>query len=139
MNNYYNDNENLKFYLQHPDMQKLVTLREQSFVEYGKFTDAPANADEGIANYDKAMELVGDIAANVIAPNAEDVDKEGPHIENGRIVYAKGTQENHEALQNAGLYGLTLPRKYNGLNCPYVPHMVAKPASARDTISSAIT
>lgn len=125
MNNYYNDNENLKFYLQHPDMQKLVALREQSFVEYGKYTDAPANADEAIANYDATMELVGDIAANVIAPNAESVDQEGPHIENGRIVYAKGTQQNHKTLRDAGLYGLTLPRKYNGLNFPYVPYVMA--------------
>lgn len=125
MNNFYNDNESLKFYLQHPDMQKVTALKEQAFAEYGQYPDAPANAEQACENYAKVAELVGDIAANVIAPNAESNDQLGPRVENGRVIYAPGTQQNHEALRDAGLYGMTLPRKYNGLNFPYVAYVMA--------------
>lgn len=123
--NYYTDNESLKFYLNHPDMLKTVELKEQSFVDNGKYVDAPATAEEGLEHYDKVMDLVGDIAANVIAVNAEAVDLEGPHIENNEVVYAKGTALNHEALRSAGLYGMSLPRQYNGLNLGYVPYVMS--------------
>ena len=125
MNNFFTDNESLKFYLQHPDMQKVTTLKEQAFAEYGKYDDAPANPEQAIENYAKVAELVGDIAANVIAPNAESNDQVGPRVENGRVIYAPGTQQNHEALRDAGLYGMTLPRKHHGLNFPYVAYVMS--------------
>ena len=123
--NFYSDNERLKFYLNHPDMKKTVELKEQFFVDYGKYADAPANAEEGIEHYEQVMDLVGEIAGSVLAPNAENVDLEGPHIEDNKVVYAKGTAANHAALTQAGLYGMSLPRQYNGLNLGYVPYVMA--------------
>ena len=123
--NFYSDNERLKFYLNHPDMKKTVELKEQFFVDYGKYADAPANAEEGIEHYEQVMDLVGEIAGSVLAPNAESVDLEGPHIEDNKVVYAKGTAANHAALTQAGLYGMSLPRQYNGLNLGYVPYVMA--------------
>lgn len=123
--NFYSDNESLKFYLNHPEMKKTVVLKENNFADHGQYDDAPANAEEGIEHYDLVMDLVGEIAGSVLAPNAESVDIEGPHIENNEVIYAKGTTANHEALRDAGLYGMTLPRKYNGLNLGYVPNVMA--------------
>lgn len=123
--NFYSDNESLKFYLNHPEMKKAVTLKEMNFADHGKYADAPANAEEGLEHYDLVMDLVGEISGNVLAPNAESVDQEGPHIENNEVVYAKGTTANHEALRDAGLYGMTLPRQYDGLNLGYVPNVMA--------------
>lgn len=123
--NFYSDNDRLKFYLNHPDMKKTVELKEQFFVDYGHYADAPANAEEGIEHYEQVMDLVGEIAGSVLAPNAESVDAEGPHIEDNKVVYAKGTAANHAALTQAGLYGMSLPRKYNGLNLGYVPYVMA--------------
>lgn len=123
--NFYSDNDRLKFYLNHPDMKKTVELKEQFFVDYGQYADAPANAEEGIEHYEQVMDLVGEIAGSVLAPNAESVDAEGPHIEDNKVVYAKGTAANHAALTQAGLYGMSLPRKYNGLNLGYVPYVMA--------------
>ena len=40
-------------------------------------------------------------------------------------IYAKGTQENLEALIKAGLLGITLPRRFGGLNFPIVPYIMA--------------
>ncbi len=123
--NFYSDNDSLKFYLNHPDMKKTVELKEQFFADYGKYPDAPANAEEGIEHYEQVMDLVGEICSTVLAPNAESVDAEGPHIENNEVVYAKGTAANHAAFAQAGVYGMSLPRKYNGLNFGYVPYVMS--------------
>ena len=119
--NFYNDNKSLKFYLSHPVMDKIIKLKERDFVDSDNDMMAPVNVEDAIDNYDKVLEIVGDLAANVLEANAENVDHEGPQVLNNEIVYAKGTQKNHEVLRDAGLYGMSLPRKYKGLNFPYVP------------------
>ena len=123
--NFYNDNKSLKFYLSHPVMEKIVRLKERNFVDSESDCLAPTDVEDAIDNYDRVLEIVGDLAANVLEPNAESVDHEGPQVVNNEIVYAKGTQKNHEILRDAGLYGMSLPRKYKGLNFPYVPYVMA--------------
>lgn len=123
--NFYNDNEILKFYLSHPVMDKIIKLKERDFVDSANDMLAPESVEDAIDNYDKVLEIVGDLAANVLEANAESVDHEGPQVIDNKIVYAKGTQKNHEVLRDAGLYGMSLPRKYNGLNFPYVPYVMA--------------
>ena len=116
--NYYSDNESLKFYLQHPDIEKIATLRENNFEEAGQYPDAPANVTEAVEGYQQAMDLIGEITAEVIAPNAAEVDAEGPKVVDGRVVYAPGTAQNHQVLTQSGLYGIKQRRKYHGLNMP---------------------
>ncbi len=123
--NYYTNNPALKFQLSHPLMQKIVTLREQNFSEKDLFDYAPKDFEDAIDNYERVMEIVGEIAAEIIAPNAEGVDKEGPQVINNRVIYARGTQENHDALTQAGLYGMSLPRAYGGLNFPLTPYVMS--------------
>lgn len=125
MANFYKDNLDLKFQFQHPLMDKIVELKENSFKDFGKFDYAPANVDDAIDSYDRVMSIIGGICGNVLAPNAEQVDHDGPICKDGRITYAKGTQENHEALTQAGVYGLSLPREYGGLNFSMVPYVMA--------------
>lgn len=135
--NFYSDNDSLKFYLNHPVMEQIAAMKEQNFADHGKYDEAPANAEEALENYDTVMNLVGEIAGNVVAKNAEDVDHEGPRVVNGRVVYAKGTQENHATLKRAGLYGFSLPRKYNGLNFPYVAYIMTSDIIARADVGFA--
>lgn len=135
--NFYTDNDSLSFYLHHPEMSEIATLREHDFAEAGQHPEAPANADEAIEQYDSVMRLLGEIVADVVAPNAEAVDHEGPHIENGRVVYAKGTQQNLKTMIDAGLYGMTLERKYNGLNFPRVLAVMAGETIARADVGFA--
>ena len=135
--NFYTDNESLSFYLHHPEMAEIATLRENNFAEAGQHPEAPANADEAIEQYDSVMRLLGEITADIVASNAESVDHEGPHIENGRVVYAKGTQQNLQTMIRAGLYGMTLERKYNGLNFPRVLAVMAGETIARADVGFA--
>jgi 3-(methylthio)propanoyl-CoA dehydrogenase len=125
MDNFYIDNPELKFHLTHPLMKKIVTLKERNFADKDKFDYAPIDFEDAMDSYDKVLEIVGDICANIIAPNAESVDAEGPQLVNGEVVYAKGTQENLNALVKAGLMGITLPREYKGLNFPVIPYTMA--------------
>lgn len=123
--NYYNNNPALKFQLSHPLMQKIVALKEQNFSEKDTYDYAPRDFEDAIDNYERVLEIIGEICHDIIAPNAESVDQEGPQVINNRVQYARGTQENHEALVQAGLYGISLPRKYGGLNFPIIPYVMA--------------
>ena len=125
MENFYNDNESLKFHLGHPLMEKIVELKEQGFRDKNNYDYAPDGFEDAMDSYEKVLEIVGDITGNILAPNAESVDHEGPQVVNNEIVYAKGTQQNHEALRDAGVYGMSLPRQYGGLNFPYIPYVMA--------------
>jgi len=116
MPNFYTDNKHIKFHLDHPMMKKIVSLRERDYVEKEEFDYAPIDFEDAVDSYEKVLEIVGDISGNIIAENAESVDKEGPSIVNNEVKYASGTEENYEALKKAGLIGLSLPRKYGGLN-----------------------
>lgn len=125
MANYYNDNEALKHYLSHPMMKKIVELKERNFADADKYDYAPQNFDDAMDSYDRVLDIVGDICANVIAENAEEVDHEGPVVKNGRVTYAAGTQRNLDACRKAGLMGMSMPRRLGGLNFPITPYIMA--------------
>lgn len=125
MANFYNDNPDLKHHLNHPLMRKIVELKERNFTDVEKYDYAPLNFEDAMDSYEKVLEIAGEISGEIVAANAEDVDHEGPHVVDGRVVYAKGTQKNLDALVKAGLMGISLPRRYNGLNFSLVPYIMA--------------
>ena len=125
MANYYSDYPELKFHLDHPLMERIVELKERGYADKDQFEDAPVDYNDAIDNYDRVLEIAGDIAANVIEPNSESVDIEGPHLVDGRMVYAEKTKENLATTIKAGLNGVPMPRRYGGLNFPTVPFSMA--------------
>jgi len=125
MANFYNDNKDLKFHLNHPMMHKLVSLKERNFVDKEKYDFAPLDFEDAMDSYDRVLEVVGEISGEIISPNAESIDAEGPQVIDGHVKYARGTQENLDALIQAGLMGITLPRRFGGLNFSIVPYIMA--------------
>lgn len=125
MANFYTDNPDLKQHLSHPLMKKIVELKERGYADAEKYDDAPLDFEDAMENYDKVLEIVGDLCGEIIAGNAEDVDHQGPHVENGRVVYADKTKENLEACRKAGLMGMSMPRRLGGLNFPITPYIMA--------------
>ena len=123
--NSYTDNPQIKFHMEHPLMQRIVELKERGFEDKDQYDYAPQDFEDAMDSYDKVLEVVGDINANVIAPNAEDVDSEGPHCADGRVTYAAKTYENLDATRKAGLNGMTMPRRYEGLNLPVTVYTAA--------------
>ncbi len=126
MSNFYTDVPEIKFELENsPLMQRIVDLKEREYADKDQYAEAPQDYADAMDNYDKVLDIVGDICANVVAPNAEAVDAEGPHCENGRVRYASKTYENMEAMISAGMNGMTMPRRYNGLNLPNTVYTAA--------------
>ncbi|MEN8124643.1 MAG: acyl-CoA dehydrogenase family protein [Bacteroidota bacterium] len=131
MDNFFKDTPDFKFHLEHPIVKKIIKLKERNFIESEAFDYAPLNHEDAIDSYEKVLNIVGNICANTISPNAESVDIEGPKIENNEVIYARGTSENYKALHEAGLIGMSLPRKYGGLNFPLLPYVIAGEMIAR--------
>ncbi len=125
MANFFTDNRELKFHLNHPSMAKIVRLKEREFTFKDEFQFAPLDFEDAMDNYERVLEIVGEVCGDIVAPNAESIDAEGPQVIDGRVIYATGTQINLDALKQAGLMGMSLPYKYEGLNFPIVPYIMA--------------
>ena len=133
MANYYTDHPEIEFHLDHPLMKRIVELKEKGYADKDQFADAPVCYEDAIENYKRVLDITGDVAANIIEPNSESVDLEGPHLVDGRMVYASKTIENIDATCKAGLWGVSMPRKYGGLNLPNVVFsMLSEVISAAD-------
>lgn len=133
MANYYTDHPEIEFHLDHPLMKRIVELKEKGYADKDQFADAPVCYEDAIENYKRVLDITGDVAANIIEPNSASVDLEGPHLVDGRMVYASKTVENIDATCKAGLWGVSMPRKYGGLNLPNVVFsMLSEVISAAD-------
>lgn len=133
MANNYTDHPELRFELNHPLMKRIVELKERNFRDKDSFDYAPLDFEDAMDSYDRVLDIVGDIAGTTIADNAESVDIEGPHHEGDRVRYADGTAANLDAMIKAGMNGMTMPRKYDGLNFPITPYtMCAELVAASD-------
>lgn len=125
MANFFEDNKGLQFQLENPMMKEIIRLKERDFADYGKYDYAPKDFEDAMDSYKRVLSLIGEITGEVLANNAESVDNQGVRIEDNAIIYADGTKENHKTLTDAGVYGLSLPRQYGGLNFSYVPYVMA--------------
>ncbi len=125
MANFYTDNPSLKHHLTHPLMRKIVALKERNYTETEKFDYAPHDFEDAMDNYEKVLEIVGEICGGIVSENAEGVDAQGPRVENGHVTYADGTRQNLDACRKAGLMGIAMPRRYGGLNFPVTPYIMA--------------
>ena len=125
MANFFTDNSDLKHHLTHPLMQRIVALKEREYVDARKYDYAPVDFEDAMDSYEKVLEIAGEICGEIVAPNAESVDHEGPRVVDGHVEYASGTARNLDALVKAGLMGISLPRRYGGLNFSLVPYIMA--------------
>lgn len=125
MSNFYLDNSDLRHHLTHPLMEKLIAMKERNYTDAQEYDYAPFNYEDAIDSYEKVLEIIGEVCGEIVAPNAESVDQEGPHVVDGRVEYAEGTKKNLDALVKAGLMGISIPRRYNGLNFSLIPYIMA--------------
>lgn len=133
MANNYTDHPELKFELNHPLTKRIVELKERDFRDKDSYDYAPLDFEDAMDSYDRVLDITGEIAGTTIADNAEGVDLEGPHHEGDRVRYASGTADNLDAMVKAGLNGMTMPRRYGGLNFPITPYtMCAELVAASD-------
>ena len=131
MANFFTDNKDLQYHLSHPLMQRIIELKERNFADAALYDYAPHSVEDALDSYRRVLEIVGEVCGDVIAVNAESVDHEGPRVVNDHVQYAAGTVRNIEALIEAGLSGMTLPRRFDGLNMPVTCFAMANEMVAR--------
>ena len=131
MANFFLDNPDIHFHFKRLNLQEIVSIAEDEYTQSRQFRDAPVNYDDAMENYRKVLEVVGDLAANRVAPRAADVDHEGAEWHDGKVSYARGTVKNLEELSKADLMGMILPRKYGGMNFPFTIYMMAVEVMSR--------
>jgi len=125
MANFFLDNSDIVFHFNKLDMRDVVSIAEDDYEQSKQFSDAPVNYDDAMTNYRKVLEMVGDLAANHIAPRAAEIDHEGVSFSEGKVAYARGTQQSLKELGQADLMGMIFPRKYGGLNFPFTMYMMS--------------
>ena len=125
MPNFFSDNEDIRYHFEKLNLEEVVAILEEDYTCAKTYKHAPKDYSDAKENYRKALELVGDIAANFIAPRAADVDLDGSTHKDGKVTYAKGTRENLKQLADADLMGVEHPYKYGGLNFPKTIYLMA--------------
>jgi 3-(methylthio)propanoyl-CoA dehydrogenase len=127
MPNFFSDNDDIQFLFKHIDLKALAAVQEHGFPKDGPGAEyAPADDADAVDNYRRILNIVGNVAGNVIAPRAEQVDIDGNTLnEDGTVTLGKFVRENIDALAGADLMGFTLPRQYGGLNCPNLVYTMA--------------
>jgi 3-(methylthio)propanoyl-CoA dehydrogenase len=124
MPNFFTDNSDILFQFENLHIEEIVSIIEQDFTEAEKYNYAPKNYAEAMDNYRKILEIVGELAANFIAPRAGQVDQDGNQVHDGKVVYSRGMQENLKQLSAAELMGVEFPRQFGGLNFPKIIYMI---------------
>ncbi len=116
--NFFLDNPDLLYRFSQLDLDEVVAIKEKDYAFHKQFPTAPRSYADAIDNYRLMLEVLGDIAANVVAPRAAEADEEGAHYQDGQVTYAAATQDGINALKKAELMGAMLPWEYGGLNLP---------------------
>ncbi len=125
MSNYFSDNPDVLYQFERLNLKSIVEIIEDEYKQAEKFDDAPVNYEDAMENYRRILEIVGDISGNYIAPRAADIDEQGAVFQDGKVTYAKGTQEALDMLSKAELMGMIIPRRFGGLNFPTTIYMMA--------------
>lgn len=114
MANYFSDNKDVQFHFQHLDIDEVIGLKEDGFKGDGNAADLAAAKKA----YQDKLELIGQIAAERIAPRAAEIDRVECSCRAHQVTIPIGMKDNLEDLKNAGVTAVTLPRQYGGLNFP---------------------
>jgi len=132
MANFFTDNDDIRFLFGHLDLARVSTIVEENFRFHEEFDFAPENVEDAVDNYRRILESLGELAAEDIAPTAEETDLVGNQLnEDGTVTRAPGIEKAIRLLGQADLMGFTLPYRFGGLNCPSVVYTMSNDIVSR--------
>ncbi|RMD99950.1 MAG: hypothetical protein D6812_10585 [Deltaproteobacteria bacterium] len=132
MANFFEDNEDLQFYVEKGiDWAPLVRFAEYDFGEGASFEDVA----EGVAFYRDILRMVGEFAAEEIAPRARLIDEVGVTFQDGEVIEPEALTEIFEQMRALGLHRMCLPREFDGMNCPVLLYQITAELFARADVS----
>jgi alkylation response protein AidB-like acyl-CoA dehydrogenase len=133
MANFFSDNEDLQFYVQQGiDWGDLVELTERGF----KSPDAPKSVGEAVDTYRDILEMVGEFAAEEMAPVAGAIDEEGVHLRDGEAVIPKAQKKIYDRMSQLDLHWLCVPRELGGMNAPLITYYMVLEIMSRADVST---
>ncbi len=116
VDNFYRDNEDLKFYVEKwIRWDPLVRLTEFDF----RTKDAPQSTGDAIELYVSVLDMLGEFAAKEIAPKARQIDTEHPWIEDGVVHFPPVLENIFSKMKELEAHGMCVPRSLGGMNCPF--------------------
>ncbi len=119
MANFFTDNPDIRFLFDYHDVAALADIMEEGYKFAGEFEHAPVDAADAVDNYRRILDVIGELAAEKIAPTAEETDLLGSVLnDDGSVTYAPGITNALKLLGQADMMGFTLPYRFGGLNCP---------------------
>lgn len=132
MANFYRDNADIRFYFDKGiDWDALVRFTEHDFKTPGGYT----TTEEAVEAYASVAELVGEFAAEQIAPFAAQVDREGVLFENGEARFPEKLQSINDQMKELGLHSMCIPRELGGMNSPMMLYFLTSEFIARGDVS----
>jgi len=132
MANFFTDNEDLLYYVdQGIDWRPLVEASERGIPS----AEAPGTPEEAVALYRDMAEMIGEFAAEEIAPNVAEMDREGVRLEDGEAVLPAKMDALFERIRDLDLHWLSLPRELGGMNCPNLVYFINAELFARADVS----
>ncbi len=131
MENFFLDNEDILFQLEHIDLDRVIAYREDNFREAELYPHAPTDVSDAMDSYKKVLSIIGEICGETLEPKAAEIDELGAQLIDGEVVYAPGTKEVQDMFSQADLMGFCMPRKYGGLNFPTTMLTIAGEIVAR--------
>jgi 3-(methylthio)propanoyl-CoA dehydrogenase len=122
------DNPDLSYYLHEGvDWGALAEV-----TEYGwRARDAVPNVAEVKEFYLEVARMIGALAAREIAPRAASIDREHARLAGGEAVEGPAMRAVFDAIRDADLHKLCLPRELGGLNAPLLLYFVGAELIAR--------
>ncbi|MGF1464833.1 MAG: acyl-CoA dehydrogenase family protein [Sandaracinaceae bacterium] len=132
MASFFHDNDDLRYYLQEGiDWAPLVEAGSGLTIS----PDAPSHLEEARELYGDIVQLVGEFAADVVAPQAAQIDREGVRLEDGEAVHPPRLQAIFDQMKELELHGMCLPTELGGLNCPAMLYFLTSEMIARADVS----
>jgi alkylation response protein AidB-like acyl-CoA dehydrogenase len=128
MASFLSDNDDLLYYLNEGiDWTALAEV-----TEYGWRTpDGFKNGADAKQFYTEVIEMMGELVAEQLAPRAAKIDREGTHLENGEAVESPSMVEAFDAIRQADMHKLCIPRELGGLNAPLLLYFLCGEMVAR--------
>ncbi len=131
MANFFNDNEDLRFYMDTLDWGPLVELMEANF----KAEDGFKDTEEAVSFYRDILEMVGEFSSKEVAPRAADMDRLGLTMMDGDVILNTPMETIFKKIKRLDLHGISLPREVGGMNCPATLYFLASELFARSDVS----
>lgn len=132
MANFYDDNEDLRWYIDRGiDWADLVKITEYEW----RAPDHPESVEAAVDLYRDVLRLIGEYAAEAVAPVAREIDKDKPRVEGGEVVHPAAFDQAMAGLKDMEVYGMCLPRELGGMNLPFIAYMASIELIGRADVS----